>query len=64
MPLTITLRHIFAAEARPISGENTLAPLKPSACSSAGSVSACGPPSSIGEPMRFGPIGDMMAAST
>ena len=64
MPLIITLRHIFAAEARPITGENAVAPPKPIACSVGSSVSACGPPSSIGEPMRFGPIGDMTAAST
>ena len=65
MPLTITLRHIFAAEARPITVENAVGAAEAERAAACGSsVSACGPPSSIGEAMRFGPIGDITAAST
>jgi hypothetical protein len=63
MPLIITLRHIFTAEATPSSGLATLAS-KPSSTSSGASVAAPAPPSSNGTLMRYGGIDVMTAPST
>ena len=60
----MTLRHILVADACPTMSENGFAPVKPKDRAPSRKSRACGPPNSMDEAMRFGPMGVITAAST
>ena len=64
MPLIMTLRHIFVADAIPMLDEQTDDPVNPIDRASGRKSAASGPPSRTGDAAPRGCIGDITAAST